>query len=224
MNSSHLPIHDHTDRGIRVMEEERRRIARDLSDGPARALTDVSLHLDTVLQLFQSNPELAFAELRRTNSRIVSTVNDIHRLVYDLLPVAVDDIGFFRAMRELCHRLERDWKIQFHVLEPTQLSTIGISPAKQVALYRLLRLTLHRLHERNSLHEATIGFAATATDLITEIRLQDTVHTTLDHEKDTLDAVNEQADFMGAHIVVSSSHAGSLISISISNQGTGDTP
>ncbi len=148
MNDNNLPIHDHTDQGIKLMEEERRQLAHDLSEGPARALTDISLHLDTILQLFHTNPDLAKHELRRMNSRLVATVNDIHGLVHDLLPMAIDDIGLPRALTVLCHRLARAWKISIDVSEPIK-DKIRISPAKQVALYRLIRHALYTLHHNN---------------------------------------------------------------------------
>lgn len=157
MDTSNLPIHDHTDQGIKLMEEERRQIARNLSDGPARALTDMSLHLDMILRLFQSNPDLAKHELRRMNSRLVATVNDIHGLVHDLLPMAIDNIGLQRALHELCHRLTRSWKIKVYITELSK-DRICISPAKQVALYRLVRQALYTLHHDNPTMDITVQF------------------------------------------------------------------
>lgn len=188
MDTSDLPIHDHTDQGIKIMEEERRQLARDLSEGPARALTDMSLHLDTILQLLQSNPDLAKRELRRMNSRLVATVNDIHGIVHDLLPMAIDDVGLPRALSVLCHRLEYIWKIKIDVNEPVK-NKIRISPAKQVALYRLIRQALYTLHHNNKSADINVQFS----------QHEDTLAVSLDIHStdDSIVYLNEQVDFLG---------------------------
>ncbi|MCL6446493.1 MAG: sensor histidine kinase [Alicyclobacillus sp.] len=158
MVSPKLPVFDDTDAAIRLLEEERRRIARDLHDGPAQSLTNVSMRLDVISRLIQTNPEMALNEITRTNSRVVTAINDIRRLIYDLRPVAIDEIGLISATRELLRRSEQDWGIHFHMQVDPEV-TDDFAPAKQVALYRLIQEVLHNVKKHAEASQVEIRMA-----------------------------------------------------------------
>lgn len=146
MSTHDLPAFDPVDYGVHLIEEERRRIARDLHDGPAQDLTNISMRLNIVERLVQSDTEMALTELTRTNQRIVSAVNEIRRLIYDLRPVAIDEVGLVAAVVELCRRCERDWHLTIEVAAQPEASNT-IVPARQIALYRLIQEVLQNVHK-----------------------------------------------------------------------------
>ncbi|MDQ0188243.1 sensor histidine kinase [Alicyclobacillus cycloheptanicus] len=169
MFSSDLPTFDPIDYGIRLIEEERRRIARDLHDGPAQDLTNISMRLDVVQRLLQTDTEMAMNELSRTNSRIVAAINDIRRLIYDLRPVAIDEIGLVSATVELCRRCERDWQIQFEVTADPGAAK-GLLPARQIALYRLIQEVLQNVKKHAQAQLVTVTISRVSSRLEIEIK------------------------------------------------------
>lgn len=162
-----LPVQDVVDHGIKLIEEERRRIARDLHDGPAQTLTHISMRLDVIRQLMLTDMDMATEELARTNSRIVTAVNDIRRLIFDLRPIAIDEVGLLSACDELCHRFERDHHTSV-TLYKENLYPLQLSPAKQVSLYRLFQEIMNNIHKH-----------ANATSVIVRIA-QDSEHFSLE--------------------------------------------
>ncbi len=120
-------------------------MARDLHDGPAQALTNISMRLDAVQRLFRTDSDMALNELARINSRVVSVVNDVRRLIHDLRPLAIDEVGLVPATRDLCDRCAREWglSIVFDVVD----GPLDLSPAKQVGLYRLVQEILSNVHK-----------------------------------------------------------------------------
>lgn len=157
MVEADLPIYDQTDYGIKLIEEERRRIARDLHDGPAQALTNISMRLDVIRRLLTTDPEMAMQELVRTNSRVVAAVNDIRRLIYDLRPIAIDEVGLIPATTELCRRFEKDWHIAVDVDTADDVAS-DFAPAKQVALYRLLQELLNNVKKHAEAQSVRVDF------------------------------------------------------------------
>ncbi|WP_290590913.1 sensor histidine kinase [Alicyclobacillus sp.] len=131
-------MYDRTDQAIRLIEEERRRIARDLHDGPAQDITNVSMRLEIIQRMLKTNPELAEAELARLNRRVVGIVNSIRRLIYDLRPVAIDEVGLIKAVTELCRRAQEEWPVSIELTVAPDVHD-DFAPAKQVALYRLVQ-------------------------------------------------------------------------------------
>lgn len=168
MVETELPIYDQTDYGIKLIEEERRRIARDLHDGPAQALTNVSMRLDVIQRLLTTDPEMAMQEMIRTNSRIVAAVNDIRRLIYDLRPIAIDEVGLVPATEELARKFERDWHVAVEVRSAVEV-TSDFAPAKQVALYRLIQEVLTNVKKHAEAHRVQIHFEKDLANIVISI-------------------------------------------------------
>lgn len=83
-----------------AQEEERKRIARELHDETAQFLTALRLNLSTLDQLVPQKPELTrlierLQGLNREMSR------GIYRLVHDLRPAQLDDLGLEAALQHL---------------------------------------------------------------------------------------------------------------------------
>ncbi|NMP24388.1 sensor histidine kinase [Sulfobacillus harzensis] len=96
---------------VRILEEERRRFARDLHDGPVQVLSNTSMRLDMLSQLIQVNPTLAEEEIRRMHHRLIQATTELRQLIYDLQPIAVDAMGLDDAFKGLAHRVQRDWAV-----------------------------------------------------------------------------------------------------------------
>lgn len=169
MTSGDLPVLDLTDQGIRLLEEERRRIARDLHDGPAQTLTNISMRLDILRRVIGSDPERAVAEVARINSRLVETINDVRRLIFDLRPVAIDETGLTTAIKELRAKCENDWGIPVRLTIADEV-TNEIAPAKQVAVYRLVKEILNNIAKHAQAANVEIELNKSGVDLIADIR------------------------------------------------------
>lgn len=169
MVSPDLPVFDSTDAAIKLLEEERRRISRDLHDGPAQGLTNISMRLDIMQTLLQTNPDMAISELNRINSRVVSVINELRRLIYDLRPVAIDEVGLISATLEMTRSIERDTDMSFQVDIAPDVKD-DISPAKQVAIYRLIQEIFNNMKKHAEASLITLRFARQAGEMVITIR------------------------------------------------------
>lgn len=165
MTPGDLPIFDQTDHGIKLIEEERRRIARDLHDGPAQGITNISMRLDIVRRLLDSQPNLATEELERLQQRVRTLVNEVRRLIYDLRPVAIDEIGVFKATIQLCERNQQDWGIPINVHVGENVS-LDIAPARQIAIYRLIQELLNNVHKHAEASSVEVSLRQLENNLI----------------------------------------------------------
>ncbi|QSO47653.1 sensor histidine kinase [Alicyclobacillus mengziensis] len=168
MTPGDLPIFDQTDHGIKLIEEERRRIARDLHDGPAQAITNVSMRLDIVRRLMDSQPNLAAEELDRLQQRVRGLVSEVRRLIYDLRPVAIDEVGVVQATVQLCERNQHDWEIPIRV-EVSDNISLNIAPARQVAIYRMIQEILNNVHKHAEATEVVVSFEQLDQNLVVRV-------------------------------------------------------
>jgi signal transduction histidine kinase len=95
-----------------AQEEERRRIARELHDGIGPALASMSLRLRALLALLEdadpASRAAAAAEIEELARLATDHVQDIRRLIYDLRPAALDELGLVPALRDYLQRRQRE--------------------------------------------------------------------------------------------------------------------
>lgn len=82
-----------------ALEDERKRIARDIHDGPAQNLANVVLRLDILKKMFQKNPEQAMAELDILKNIVKDSLQDVRRFIFNLRPMSIDDLGLIPTLR-----------------------------------------------------------------------------------------------------------------------------
>lgn len=84
---------------VSTREEERRRIRRDLHDGLGPQLASQTLTLTAARRLLFQDPEAADQLIQEVIKHAQTSTEDLRRLVYDLRPPALDDLGLITAMK-----------------------------------------------------------------------------------------------------------------------------
>lgn len=98
---------------ITAQEEERKRVARELHDETGQALTGLLMSLEAVEQnLTPDTPAPLRAQLNRTRTLTEESLRDLRKIIRDLRPTALDDLGLIPAIR---------WYAENH-LEPLGIS------------------------------------------------------------------------------------------------------
>ncbi|OGX79964.1 histidine kinase [Exiguobacterium sp. SH31] len=88
-------------------ERERRHLAREMHDGPAQSLAHILIRADLIEKTFdRRGKEEAFAELHELKRLIRGALVDVRRLIYDLRPMSLDDLGFLPTLERYLHQTE----------------------------------------------------------------------------------------------------------------------
>ncbi len=90
---------------VTTREEERRRLRRDLHDGLGPSLASLTIKLDTARDLMARDPARADALLSTAAGQLQATVGEIRRLVYNLRPPALDELGLVAALHESAQQI-----------------------------------------------------------------------------------------------------------------------
>lgn len=107
LQSAHLSEQLRRSRGevVGVLEEERRRMRRDLHDGLGPTLAGVAASADAAANLLQSKPDEAAALVHLLRADVGEAIAEIRRIVYGLRPRALDELGLVGAVRQQTGRL-----------------------------------------------------------------------------------------------------------------------
>ncbi|OZU88808.1 histidine kinase [Virgibacillus indicus] len=86
---------------IEAQEEERRRISREIHDGPAQMLANILLRSELVDRSFRANNvEQALVEIKDVRKMVRSSLYEVRRIIYDLRPMALDDLGLIPTIKK----------------------------------------------------------------------------------------------------------------------------
>lgn len=85
---------------FQVIEEERMRIARDMHDGPAQSMANLVLQAEILERLIQRDPQLVVRELADFKDGVRAVLEDTRRLIFDLRPMSLDDLGLVPTLRK----------------------------------------------------------------------------------------------------------------------------
>ncbi len=93
---------------LAVRDEERRRLRRDLHDGVASRVTAVRLTLDVAADQLPDETERSSTLIRRANSELEATLDEVRRILDDLGPAEPIDLGLSGALTVLAARFSND--------------------------------------------------------------------------------------------------------------------
>jgi signal transduction histidine kinase len=128
---------------IHVSEEEKSRLARELHDEMGANLTAIGMDLASVgEQLRSSRPDLA-AMLARARATLVDTVQLKRRIVEDLRPSLLDNLGLAAALQSYCADYARVTSIDCDVLVDGEVDNVG--PMHAIALFRIVQESLNNI-------------------------------------------------------------------------------
>ncbi|MFC5604131.1 sensor histidine kinase [Sporosarcina koreensis] len=86
---------------IQAQEEERKRLSRDIHDGPAQMLANVLLRSGLIEKTFtERGPNAALSELNQLKEMVRNALLEVRRIIYDLRPMALDDLGLIPTLRK----------------------------------------------------------------------------------------------------------------------------
>jgi PAS domain S-box-containing protein len=124
-----------------VQEDERRRIARDMHDQLGEHLTALALRIGRLKQIGVDSTRLA-REIDDLERIALSLDQDVDRLVWELRPTALDDLGLMAALTNYV----QDWSNRTSI--PARLHTSGLQderlqPDVETTLYRIAQEALN---------------------------------------------------------------------------------
>ena len=101
---------------IEAQEEERRKISRQIHDGPAQALSNFILQTEIVMRLYDNDQENARAELGNLKEAASSTFSKVRDFIFDLRPMMLDDLGLAPTIRRYAEAFEEKSGLDINVV------------------------------------------------------------------------------------------------------------
>lgn len=141
-----------------AQEEERKRVSLEIHDGPAQTLYAALIRLQAYRALRESDQERAAVEFGEAEGGIRETLKEIRRLIFDLRPMSLDEIGLVTALRQYTAKYEERHRIRAEVRARGEERRLPVS--LETALYRIVQEALTNIwkHARASRASVIVTF------------------------------------------------------------------
>ena len=153
---------------VEAREAERTRLAQEIHDGPAQALSNAIFGVEYIEKVIDHDPPAARVELRFLRERLRRELGDVRAFISQLRPPILDEVGLDGAIRDAAATL--------HALSGAAVEVdLGASPddlgeAEQVVVLRVLQEALQNVRKHAGARHAVIGTRRAGAHWILEVR------------------------------------------------------
>lgn len=197
---------DHTEEVLAAEQDERRRIALFLHDGPVQSLAGVALMLDAALDFMRRDKlEQSGEVLEKAMVRTRLTIGELRDLSFNLEPVVLRDHGLATAVNALAQ--ERGIEHGIHVdIDVAAAETLG--ERSQAALYQIVREAFEGAIRRGPPQNFSVRVVAAGSD-----GLEATIHDDAPGErrKRSMEVLEERARTLKASLTVDQADDGTTM-------------
>ncbi|UCH87027.1 MAG: response regulator [Dehalococcoidia bacterium] len=146
-----------------AQEEERQRIVRELHDGVGPALASLNIRLRTARKLLERDHHPVAEEVEELAELAQASIQDIRRLIHDLRPAALDEVGLRPALREYVSRYREEQSLEVALALPVLSPVEGpegderLPAPLETALFRIVQEALANVAKHAQAHRVDVA-------------------------------------------------------------------
>jgi two-component system sensor histidine kinase DegS len=125
---------------IQAQEEERRKISRQIHDGPAQVLSNFILQTEIAVRLFENNPEKAREELDSLKEAASTSFAKVRDFIFELRPMMLDDLGLVPTVKRYAEAYKDKSGLEINVVSTGQERRLEAH--REVILFRVVQAAL----------------------------------------------------------------------------------
>lgn len=191
---------------IEAQEEERKRLSREIHDGPAQMMANVMMRSDLIERIYKEyGATEALAEVKNLKTMVRNALYEVRRIIYDLRPMALDDLGLVPTLKKYLQTIE-----EYHSTTSISYKNVGEEkrlPTKyEVALFRLVQESVQNVLKHANAKEIKVKLEM-AQEQITVLVKDNGQGFNIDERKDEsfgIIGMRERVELLGGKISINS--------------------
>ena len=200
------PGRELTEQVLAAEQDERRRIALFLHDGPVQSLAGVALLLDAALDFVRrGETDRADEIMTKALQQTRVTIGELRDLSFNLEPVVLRDHGFTSAVTALAQDKGIEHGIQ---VELDVAAADALGERAQAALYQIVREALEGAIRRRPLHAFSVRIGGGEPDRLV-VDIADDAPS--ERRRRSIEVLEERARTLGAALTVEQGASGSTM-------------
>ena len=156
---------------VRLQEEERRRVSRELHDGINQLLVSVKYKIENFEDKFRNDPEDALKDMNKAIIFLEEAISEVRRVSHALRPSVLDDLGLAPAITNLSRQFSERNQVDIQVSGVDPESFDRLPSDVETAMYRIVQEALMNIEKHANATKVAID--VTHNDTNVTIRLED---------------------------------------------------
>lgn len=156
------------DFGIRIIaaqEEERKRLSREIHDGPAQMMANVLMRSSLIDRTYrEKGVEAALKELTDLKGTVRDALSEVRRIIYDLRPMALDDLGIVPTLKKYLSTM-MEYNPGVDIQFQSYNNEKRISSDYEVAIFRLVQESVTNALKHGKCKDITVKIEWTHNDI-----------------------------------------------------------
>ena len=126
-----------------AINKERNRVAREIHDDLTQRLASLLMRIDLCLELIDEEPEEAKRELDEMGGAVQDSIQEARRSVFALRPLALEQLGFRRALSTYTDDFAHQNEISIHLSLPEE--GVRLPARMEYTLFRIVQEALNNV-------------------------------------------------------------------------------
>jgi signal transduction histidine kinase len=128
---------DERERMIEFQEEARKKLARDLHDGPTQSVSAIAMRISLAQRLISTDPRSASDELARIEDLARRTTKEIRHMLFTLRPLVLESQGLVAALQSMAEKTNETYS-QKVLLKVDESILASIEMGKQGVIFNIV--------------------------------------------------------------------------------------
>jgi len=125
------------ERMMEVHEEARKKLARDLHDGPTQSVAAMAMRINIARRMFEKDEDKAFNELVKIEQLAQRTTKEIRHMLFTLRPLILESQGLSAAIKSMAEKVQETYS-QEVVVDVNDKLVENLEMGKQGALFYIV--------------------------------------------------------------------------------------
>lgn len=128
---------------ILAQEEERKRVAREIHDGPAQSMANLVLRTEICERILDTKPQEVREELADLKIMVRNSLQELRKIIFDLRPMAIDDLGLVATLKRYIEEYRERYPLNIDLV----ISGGPIVRKKdlEIAIFRIIQEALNNV-------------------------------------------------------------------------------
>jgi two-component system sensor histidine kinase DegS len=153
---------------IEAQEAERSRLAREVHDGPAQALSNAIFQVEHVERLVESDPDLARSELRFLRELLRRELGDVRSFISELRPPRLEEVGLNGSIHDVVEQMRTLTGLPIDASLEAESSALG--GGAQTVVLRVVQEALQNVRKHAAASTASVATRIEGRDWVVEVR------------------------------------------------------
>jgi signal transduction histidine kinase len=153
---------------VEAQEAERSRLAQEIHDGPAQALSNAIFQVEYIERVIESDPLLARTELRFLRELLRRELGDVRAFISQLRPPMLDQLGLNGALNDSIDHMRALTGIEIaaDLLAPADL----LSDGQRTVVLRVAQESMQNVRKHAAATKVVVATAVEGDDWVLEVR------------------------------------------------------